>query len=757
MKRIPLFWISSAFLLGIAFASILSFEKDQWKRLFIISAICLFIEWLLRKRWSKSRIFILPIFFLLLMFTGGGWRYVTVRNPDITNQQLAYYNNREKVEIIGHICADPQRTDTSFRLVVCTTQINEPVQQDIHGKVMVFLKAGDWFYGDKLKLYGEVVTPFENEEFSYKEYLSQRGISSVMSFPWVEWIEHEKGFSLMRSLFSIRRAAYEKIQHFYPQPEASLLSGILLGIETDIPADLKNAFQNTGTDHIIAISGFNMTILAGIFLKGFRKWLSIWWAALFAILAIGFYTILVGAAPAVVRAAIMSSLAISASLIGRGQSGKYTLMLTAAVMCLINPLLLWNAGFQLSVMATLGLVLYAGRLSNWFNNLAKKLVSEEKAEKITNLISEYILFTLAAQLTVMPIILYHFERVSIISLIANPLILPVQPLTMVLGGIAVITGLLIPPLGQLLSYVVWVLLFYTNQVVSWLSEISRGALVLGEMTFISVLVLYAVIFFFTYKSQKEYLQRLKKPTFLLAGIITAIFFVWNAVFLKPDQNLHLWILDEGNQGAVFVQTPSGKRILINTGELANPLSSELGKHIPAINREIDLVIATTSKEKNYQAFPKILERFSIDQFIWAESVPITRSAKEINATLKENQTDILLLKNGELIDFGDGVFLEKWDSQSTGISMVINYQEFRFVYLEDVQKGLEESQIIDGAVVLLPQSGKKRFNSIEMVPQIIIHHDMEVNQDIPGELSTDNEGKIEIVTNGTEIWLKGEK
>jgi len=757
MKRIPLFWISSAFLLGIAFASILSFEKDQWKQLFIISAICLVIEWLIRKRWSKSRIFILPIFFLLLMFTGGGWRYVSVRNPDITNQQLAYYNNQEKVDIIGHICADPQRTDTSIRLVVCTTQITEPVQQDINGKVMVFLKAGNWFYGDKVKLYGEVVTPFENEEFSYKEYLSQRGISSVMSFPWVELIEHEQEFNLMRSLFSIRRAAHEKIQQFYPQPEASLLSGILLGIETDIPADLKKTFQNTGTDHIIAISGFNMTILAGIFLKGFRKWLSIWWAALFAILAIGLYTILVGAAPAVVRAAIMSSLAISASLIGRGQSGKYTLMLTAAVMCMINPLLLWNAGFQLSVMATLGLVMYAGRLSNWFNNLANKHVSEEKAEKITNLISEYILFTLAAQLTVMPIILYHFERVSLISLISNPLILPVQPLTMILGGIAVITGLLIPPLGQLLSYVVWVLLFYTNQVVTWLSEISHGALVLGEMTFIGVLVLYAGIFFLTYKSQKEHLQRLKKPTYLLAGIVTAIFFVWNSVLLQPDQNLHLWILDEGNQGAVFVQTPSGKRILINSGELANPLSSELGQHIPAINRKIDLAIATGAKEMNYQAFPKILERFSFDQFIWFDSVPLTRYADEINTTLKENQTDIRLLRNGEIIDFGDGVFLEKWDSQNTGISLVITYQDFRCVYVEEVQNRVEESQILDGAVVLLPPSGKTTFSTVELFPQIIIHHDVEVNQEIPGELSTDNEGKIEIVTDGTQLWLNGEK
>lgn len=757
MRKIPLFWISLAVILGIVAASVLPFERGIWKLLALVLAGCVPLEILVRKKRASTKLLILPISLILLMFTVGGWRYQVARFPDITPNQLVYYNNQGKINLVGHICADPQYGDTTVRLVVCVQEILEPSRQNIDGKVMVFLKSGTWRYGDQVELFGSITTPFETEDFSYKEYLAQRGITSVMSFPWVDLIERDHKFNVMRGLFSIRHAAYEKIQQFYPQPEAGLLSGILLGIETDIPGDLKNAFQNTGTDHIIAISGFNMTILAGIFLKGFRKWLTIWWAAFFAVLTIGLYTILVGAAPAVVRAAVMGGLAISASLIGRGQSGKYTLILTAAVMCVINPLLLWNAGFQLSVMATLGLVLYAGRLLNWFTNVAKKFVSEERAEKITNLISEYILFTLAAQLTTLPILLYHFEQVSLISLLANPLILPVQPITMILGGIAVITGLLIPPLGQLLSYVVWIFLFYTNQVVSWLAEISSSSFVVGELPFLGVMALYVLIFFLTYKSNQLVIQSLKKPVVMLAGIMTAIVLVWNAVLLRPDDRLHIWVMEEANQGAVFLKTPSGKKILINTGELANPLSSELGKHLPASNRKVDLAIATGLKEKNYQAFSKILERFYIPKFVWIDSVPLSRSANEINAILKEKDSDIRVLRDGEKIDCGDGVVIENYNQQYSGVALLLTYQELRFVVMDEELSLPEENQILDGAIVLSHSDDIPPLTEQKILPQLLIHHQIEANDETPGQISTDTVGKIEIITDGSQLWINGEK
>jgi len=577
------------------------------------------------------------VFLLLAVLAGGGWRYTAIQQKPFTPNDIAYYNDQEKVSISGVVCSDPQHNERSIRFTLCVDQMERPEQRKLKGKVLVVQRNGEWKYGDRVTIYGIPQTPGENEEFSYKDYLAQRGIHSLMEYPYVKWIASGQAGWVKSGLFALRQKAYHLIQDFLPQPEAGLLSGILLGIETDIPYELEKAFQDTGTAHIVAISGFNMAILAGIFLKGFRKYLSIWWAAVLAILAMALYTVLVGGAPAVARAAVMSCLAMSASLIGRGQSGMYTLALTAAVMCLFNPLLIGDAGFQLSVTATLGLVLYADRLMNWFRNLAGKILPEQVVERITGPVSDYFLFTLAAQVMTLPVVLYHFERLSLTTLLANPLILPVQPLVMILGGIAVIVGLVIAPLGQLLSYIVWVPLYFTNQIVTWLAGFPGGVVVLGEVSLLTVVGMYLLIFFLASKKKDPGILEQRKPILLLGVMVTAVFLVWNAVLLRPDGQLHIWILDDPNAGVVLVKTPAGKRILINAGERANSLSSELNQHLPVLDRKIDLALLTYPNASTYTAYPTILERFKLQQFLWGEIIPGSKTAQTMLEVLQERQ------------------------------------------------------------------------------------------------------------------------
>jgi competence protein ComEC len=164
------------------------------------------------------------------------------------------------------------------------------------------------------------------------------------------------------------------------------------------------------------------------------------------------YTVLVGANAAVVRSAIMGGLSIFARQVGRRQHGLNTLALTAAVMALFNPMILGDHGFQLSVAATLGLILYAEVFSEAFKSLMARRLSEETATRVTRPVGEYILFTFAVQLLTLPVMAYLFNRISLVALIANPLILPAQPPVMILGGLAVLLGLVYYLLGQLAGY-----------------------------------------------------------------------------------------------------------------------------------------------------------------------------------------------------------------------------------------------------------------------------------------------------------------
>lgn len=756
MRRIPLFWISSAFLLGIAVALFVPVSVDFWRISFFVCLGLLVLEFLGRRKWPGFRKRSLPVFLLLAVLAGGGWRYSAVQQKPFTPSDIAYYNDQGKVTISGVVCSDPQHNERSDRFSVCVDRMERPEQRNLKGKVLVVQRSGEWKYGDRVNVMGTPQTPGENEEFSYKKYLAQRGIYSLMAYPYVEFVKAGQGGWIKTGLFQLRQAAYQRIQDFLPQPEAGLLSGILLGIETDIPYELEKAFQDTGTAHVVAISGFNMAILAGIFLKGFRKYLSIWWAALLAILVMGLYTVLVGGAPAVARAAVMSCLAMSASLIGRGQSGMYTLALTAAMMCLFNPLLIGDAGFQLSVTATLGLVLYADRLMNWFRNLAGKILPEQVVERITGPVSDYFLFTLAAQVMTLPVVIYHFERLSLTTLLANPLILPVQPLVMILGGIAVIVGLVIAPLGQLLSYVVWVPLYYTNQIVTWLAGISGGVVVLGKVSLLTVVTMYLLIIFFAHKKKDQEFKVQRKPVLMMGVMVAAVFLVWNAVLLKPDGMLHLWILDDPNAGVVLVQTPGGKRILINAGERANSLSSELNQHLPVLERKLDLALLTYPNAKTYSAYPTILERFQVQQFLWGEEIPDSKTAQTMLEVLQERQIESNILAVGQQVDCGDGVMLEKYALEKTGISFMLIYGDFRLILFDGKVRNSDRLQMMEGAVMLVRPGLGMDMEEIIWQPQVLIQHEY-MEGDIPGQISTQTTGKIEIITDGKQMWLLGEK
>jgi len=202
-----------------------------------------------------------------------------------------------------------------------------------------------------------------------------------------------------------------------------------------------------------------------LFSSVFSRLLGRWRGALAAVLGIALYTLLVGAEAAVVRAAILGGFSVFARQIGRRQYGLNSLAFIAALMALWNPPVLWDVGFQLSFAATLGLVLYAEPLTQGVTALAGRILPPVALARVSQWVGEYFLFTLAAQVTTLPVIAYHFQRISIIALAANPLVLPAQPAVMVLGGLSVLLGLLYAPLGELAARLAWPFVVYTIRMV----------------------------------------------------------------------------------------------------------------------------------------------------------------------------------------------------------------------------------------------------------------------------------------------------
>lgn len=192
---------------------------------------------------------------------------------------MSSLNNPGELNFTALIASLPKESDRSTRFVADSLAISNPggVEQPISGKIQVGVWAGTKVnYGDLVRFSGKPEAPPENESFSYQDYLARKGIHSLIGFPRLEVLSSGHGDPVLATLYRFRLEGYEVLNSILPQPQAALLSGILLGLDQDLPDGLVLAFQETGTAHIIAISGFNIAIVSAFFFWLFRFLVTRW-------------------------------------------------------------------------------------------------------------------------------------------------------------------------------------------------------------------------------------------------------------------------------------------------------------------------------------------------------------------------------------------------------------------------------------------------------------------------------------------------
>jgi competence protein ComEC len=247
-----------------------------------------------------------------------------------------------------------------------------------------------------------------------------------------------------------------------PEPHAGLLSGMIFGVRADLNAELYDALITTGTLHIVALSGMNISILIAIIHLLCLKFVSRPIANILACMTIGWFIWFVGPTPSVVRAGIMGTIALIGLTFGRQVWPCIVWALAVSGMILLNPLWVSDLSFQLSAMATLGILLF-GKSSQpppqsiaqpGVDNLGSKFISST----IHSLIQDDLRITLAAQVFTIPIILFAFQRISLISPLTNVLIGWLVAPIMIMGLLLVIIGSISIPLAAPLSWALWVVL-----------------------------------------------------------------------------------------------------------------------------------------------------------------------------------------------------------------------------------------------------------------------------------------------------------
>lgn len=814
--QLPLLWLSLFFMIGVWLAAILGLPVGGWMWL---AVACVFLMLLPRLfRWAAAnrpgairtilnwlpqsishrlmKPLVAPVeagrirpavvvLACILAAAAGGARY-QFSLPKLSPAHLAWYNDMESpAEVIGMISRPSEVRDSYVQIVLKVEQVTPEggEARQVEGQMLARLPAGgEWHYGDQIRLWGLLETPPENEDFSYKDYLARQQIYSYVPYAGGKLIEHGKGNPILAWVYSIRERGTALIYTYLPDPEASLLAGIVLGVESGIPYQVEQDFQDTGTTHVIAISGFNITIVAGLFAMIFGRLLGERRGAVAAVVAIGLYTVLVGGDAPVVRAAIMGGFSLFARQVGRRQHGLNSLAISAGLMMVFNPLLLWDVGFQLSFTATLGLVLYAEPWGQAVGSWLEKWMPLEAARRVTGLLSDYLLLTLAAQLTTLPVLAYHFHRLSVVSLPANLAILPAQPPVMMVGGLAVLAGLVVPVLGQWLAYAVWPFLAYTIRAVAWFAGFSGGVLTLGWFHPVWVVVFYAILLGLTFYWE-EFKEKMNdfgrvRGWAVLAVLAVLSVLVWQAVLSAPDGLLRVTFLDVGNGEAVLVQTPEGRYMLIGGGESAIQLSYGLGRRLPLFHRQLDILVVAGTQAEQIDALPEVVERFPPEQVWWAGEPGESRPGRELYAWVRDKDIPMERMQAGQVLDLGEGAQLEVVHVSEGGAVLMLSWGGLRCLLPvgalpEDLGALEVEGALAEANILLVPGSGDAELGTPDWLEKAslnaaIISVDALNRYGLPdGEtltaldgtmvLRTDEHGWIEFSTDGERLWVQVER
>lgn len=658
-----LIYFAVAWALGIVAASLILLPIELWAW-WLVLPIGLLVIW---RRDSILRL----VHICLLIFLLGAMRYTIALPPsEWKATDLAFYNERGSMLLIGDVIDSPEQRDRTTHIRLAVTRVRaDNVWHDVTGLALVQApRETDARYGDQIQLFAEPQTPPVFDDFSYKDYLARQGIHSLVRFYGnVRILARDQGNPFFAALYDFRNRAHNTITTIFPEPAASLLAGILLGIESGIPRDVRDAFSATNTAHIIAISGFNISIIAGILLQLARRVVGAKRATFIVIGGLAVYTLLVGASASVVRAAIMGSLTVIALHVNRPNAASNALAVAALVMLAHNPFALFDVGFQLSFLATLGLILFVTPLSAWFENFFARLTSNERAQQIVGVLNDSFIVTLAAQITTTPLIVFTFHRLSIVGLLANFIVLPAQPAVMILGGIATLVAMIFQPLGQLIAWIAWAFLQFTIGVVQFTASLPFASIDVGRFDILILAAYYALLFGVTLlhptlpapvRTTNAMGQGVRVAPALFTGamLITGVW-LWNLIGVLPDGKTHVEFLDAGG-AATFVRTPNGARVLINGGANPSATLSTLGQRIPFWDRVIDLLVLTDVDDEHLAGAVAAAERFDVRQIVQTDATSKTATFSKWREVVAQKNIPSIAAHAGLRMELDRGVALE---------------------------------------------------------------------------------------------------
>ncbi len=697
----PLVFLSIAFMSGIVFAHI---TQTYW---FIIFSgfILMLIVLALWKLNEKLRLLFCGI---IVFYLVGGVYYLYVYNQN--TYKFSSYSGQQ-VFISGYINSAPDIDGSKAVYELVTQEISvgdgslEP--NKLRGKILLTTLCNEVElieYGREVRVSGTLNIPKGStnpEGFSYRTYLSHNGISATLFARGynIKLGDKNNGNILVQAGLNIRARIVHVINQSLPPQQAGLLNGMLIGYKQDLSEEVQDAFSKSGLSHIMAVSGSNVgfIVLPLIFifgkLKVRRKYAN---TLIIAILML--FTLITGFEPSVLRAVIMAAVILIGQMLLKETEIFTSISFAALLLMVYNPGILFNIGFQLSFAATISLVLF-------YKYLKEKL----SFKFIPSFLADVLAATISAQIGVLPITVFYFNKLSIVSIISNLLVVPLVEFITILGTLMAILGQLHIVFSTLIGYINNVLLSIVLLVTKVSSEMPWSVITLTTPSVILVVFYYAAItYFFWYKP--KYKARLKLKYFISAALLIFLTILYGALTPK---GLEVVFLDVGQGDCALVRTSEGKKVLIDGGgySSASGNGTSVGENIVlpflldcGIDR-LDLVVATHGHDDHIQGLIPVLGELKVDNLIIPET-PLDDGLKIMSRIAGEEGIKLETCAGGDSIKLDNmtylevlapkkGVYIEKSPLNNNSLVLKLHYKDVSILFTGDIEREAEDILIND--------------------------------------------------------------
>lgn len=580
--------------------------------------------------------------FLFLIAGRAVFSYVALHDP-----KTIYGEIGKNASVRGVVTDLPTTYGNKTNYFISTEEILRGTEwRPINGNIILTADSFPKFsYGDRLAFSCEP----ESDKFSR---LAPRGASaSCNAGNLIDRLSVDAGDPLLSRLFRWRESFLERIEQILPEPQAGLLAGLLVGERAGLSDELRAAFRRTGTTHMVAISGFNVSIITSLIFgllipiigrkRGF-------WLTLIALIGFIFF---VGAGASVVRAGVMGSIVLLGKYFGRPGDMLRLLILAAAVMLAANPWLIFDLGFELSFAATFGLLMFSERFQKWLEFLPQVF-------SIRSTLAE----TLAATLATLPLTMFAFGQVSVIAPLANLVIMLLVPAAMLVGFLATVIQL------KIIIFSAWAVLTGIIGFAETLGSLSFASVQVNNLNWIFLALGIAAVLALAYllrtshefgasdKRKKPWREKFEFAIFVIVlsglGLVSYAREHPKVIPLETSKSeLEITVFDVGQGDAIFVETADGHQMLVDGGP-DDTVLAKLGEVMPIGDREIDLVVISHPHADHINGLVSVLERYQIDKIITSgvEYKSVAYDALRGLIQSKNIETDII--DDKETFDFG---------------------------------------------------------------------------------------------------------